>query len=570
MPAPRFRYLTQIAPVLAFGCIANLALGQQAEVQWLSPASGQALDRALADVGAGAQAGAELRLGFGESLELRLEAPLPARSVGVWFLGTPGEAYGELWDGAGQSLGIHPVLIDQDQAPDLVGGERPAGMAQVSGLLHAYEGIAAGLTLTLFGPARLEALAIVWIPPQPVPAFAPPGDGLVEPPADAYPKPLVYSRSTWGANPPNCSASYCNVTHLAVHHSASTADYGVSTWSQAAANVKAIQVYHMASNGWCDIGYNYLIAKQGWIFEGRAGGDDVKGAHDGFNCGSMGVCALGYFHPPYNNLPIATLLNAYAELFAWKCSQKGINPLGSAFYAGFGGSKPTIYGHRDVSATACPGDGLYAQLAALRSSVQQKLTSSGGAAGTLKGVLFNAAIGTSARIAGGTVALGNGQFTTSAVDGYYEFPLPSGSYALGATAPGFAPAASNETVTSGDVWESLGLWPAAGAGAVPTHQLTPLGGNLFSASFQGQPGGPAWLAYNTAPGLPTVPIDTWGQLWPQLAGVQALYLGPVPASGNLTVQLQTPSTPGLLIHTQGLVTWNGLLRFTNGRALKVP
>ncbi len=105
---------------------------------------------------------------------------------------------------------------------------------------------------------------------------------------------------------------------------------------------------------------------------------------------------------------------------------------------------------------------------------------------------------------------------------------------------------------------------------MPSHQLTPLGGNLFSASFQGAPGGPAWLAYNGTPDIPAVPIDTWGKLWPELTNVQALFLGNVPANGNLTVTLQTPSTPGLILHTQGLVTWNGLLRFTNGRALKVP
>ncbi len=558
LPVLRQRALPLLALIGLLPC--NRSAAQEPSVQWYAAESGASLSNQVA-----AQ---PLVLGPGEVLELSLRSPLPARSVGLWYLGTVNESYGELFTQEGTSLGIHPVLHDHDQAAELVGSARPAGQAEVSGLLHAYEGFVAELRLILIGPAYLEALAAVWIPPQPVPQFGPLGDRLEQLIGDVYPKPPVYNRASWGAVANTCALQYCAVTHLAVHHSASTADYAVSTWSQAAANVKAIQLYHQITNGWCDIGYNYLISKQGWIFEGRAGGDDVKGAHDGFNCGSMGVCAMGYFHPPYNNAPSSTLLNAYGELFAWKCSQKGLNPLGSAFYAGLGATKPVIYGHRDVSATACPGDGLYAQIGNIKSTVQQKLVSGGG--GVLKGVIYNASLGTNARIAGATVALGNGQFVTSDSDGSYEFALAPGTYSIAATAPGFQIASSSETVSSGEIWESLGLVPATASQAVPSHQLMPLGGNLFSASLQGVPGAPAWLAYNGTPEIPAVPIDTWGKLWPELTNVQALFLGYVPANGNLTVTLQAPNTPGLIVHTQGLVTWSGLLRFTNGRALKVP
>ena len=54
----------------------------------------------------------------------------------------------------------------------------------------------------------------------------------------------------------------------------------------------------MQSNGWNDIGYNFLVDPFGQIFEGRGGGmtRNVIGAHaEGFNTGSVGVAVLGSY-----------------------------------------------------------------------------------------------------------------------------------------------------------------------------------------------------------------------------------------------------------------------------------
>lgn len=187
------------------------------------------------------------------------------------------------------------------------------------------------------------------------------------PSAGRYDKPPVWARSSWGARPPAGSVTYCSpTTHLCVHHTAGPGDYGASSLAECMANVRSTQAYHMDTQGWVDLGYNIMMCKHGDIFEGRYGGDNVRGAHDGYNCPSLGVGALGYFHPPYSDAPTTALLNAFKELFAWKASQNGLNPYGRTYYSSYGGNMDVIYGHHQVSATACPGDQLIPRLGEIR------------------------------------------------------------------------------------------------------------------------------------------------------------------------------------------------------------
>jgi len=173
------------------------------------------------------------------------------------------------------------------------------------------------------------------------------------------PMPPLVSRTDWGARDPQCSITYCSPwQHVTIHHSAASTDYNAVTLDDCKARVRAHQNYHMDTNGWCDIGYNFLVCKHGDIFEGRE--DSLiyaRGAHDSINCNGLGICALGYFHTPYNDQPTPEMIGSIEAFIAWQWDALGRSPYGTGTYGG--NTENIIGGHRDVSATACPGDIMY-------------------------------------------------------------------------------------------------------------------------------------------------------------------------------------------------------------------
>lgn len=142
-----------------------------------------------------------------------------------------------------------------------------------------------------------------------------------------------------------------------IHHTAGSGDYTTS-YSSAQSKVRGIQNLHMDSNGWCDIGYHFLVSAGGHIFEGRYGsmGSLPQGAHDGVNGNSFGFNWMGYFHPPVNQTPPKAMRDALYAVIAWRMPSSW-SPYGSGSYGG--GSAGYLCGHRDALATACPGDNAY-------------------------------------------------------------------------------------------------------------------------------------------------------------------------------------------------------------------
>jgi hypothetical protein len=191
--------------------------------------------------------------------------------------------------------------------------------------------------------------------------------------------PPIITREEWGASqcPPRAIPSYGDVQVAFVHHTVTANSYGPA---DSAAMVRAICLYHRNSNHWNDIGYNFLVDRYGQVFEGRAGGIDaaVVGAQaQGYNSHSTGIANLGTFSTT-GQTPAG--LDALARLLSWKLAVHAVPPLGTVQVTTTGGSLnrypagarvtlQRISGHRDGDATACPGDGLYAQLPQLRQMV---------------------------------------------------------------------------------------------------------------------------------------------------------------------------------------------------------
>jgi hypothetical protein len=190
------------------------------------------------------------------------------------------------------------------------------------------------------------------------------------------PKPTVSLRAEWGARPPKYEYTLTLANHLAIHHTATVEDWSAETWDDCAARMRAMQAFHMDTRGWNDIGYNYTVCRHGHVFQAREDDDDltdVHGAHDGWNRTSAGISCLGYFHAPYDHQPTEEMLTALTGLLAWIADRRAIDPLGAGLYEPFGAIVDNIYGHREVAATACPGDILFALKEPIRVGVAETI-----------------------------------------------------------------------------------------------------------------------------------------------------------------------------------------------------
>ena len=192
-------------------------------------------------------------------------------------------------------------------------------------------------------------------------------------------KPSIRSRASWGARhcPPRRRPARGSVKAALVHHTVTTNGYGRS---DVPSMILGICRYHRNSNGWDDIGYNFLLDRYGVIWEGRAGGvgSAVVGAQaQGFNAQTTGIANLGT-HTGVRQRAVA--LNAIARLVRWKLPHHGQPTSGRATVVSAGGplsryprgarvSLSRVSGHRDVGRTECPGSALYRQLPDLRRRV---------------------------------------------------------------------------------------------------------------------------------------------------------------------------------------------------------
>ncbi|MEV6078497.1 peptidoglycan recognition protein [Streptomyces sp. NPDC052069] len=210
--------------------------------------------------------------------------------------------------------------------------------------------------------------------------IVPPAPAAVGPAAPrGLPQPVIVSRASWHADeglvkevPRYTGAAKA----VFVHHTGHSNGYDCA---DAPELIRGVQADHVRSEGWDDIGYNFVVDRCGTIYEGRAGGvaRPVRGAHTkGFNADTVGIAALGSFGAG-TTVPKA-LADGIAKVAAWKL-RPGTDPRGtvelvstndeSLYDKGETARLHVISGHRDSYGTRCPGEVLYALLPVLRDKV---------------------------------------------------------------------------------------------------------------------------------------------------------------------------------------------------------
>ncbi|WP_110946275.1 peptidoglycan recognition protein [Streptomyces avicenniae] len=234
---------------------------------------------------------------------------------------------------------------------------------------RAEEGLPEGLSLELIDTGQDPAPEAVTQPQALLPAAAASAE-------HEGPRPPIVIRSGWGADEGLRESGFVytdTVKTVFVHHTAGTNDYACS---EAPSILRGIYRYHVESQGWRDVGYNFFVDRCGTIYEGRAGGvaEPVQGAHTlGFNHNSMGVAVIGTYS---NTKPNKDITDNLSLLTAWKLGLHGGNPEGARNRTSSGGKHAAgttiklnnISGHRDAYNTDCPGGELQAALGTVRST----------------------------------------------------------------------------------------------------------------------------------------------------------------------------------------------------------
>ena len=106
--------------------------------------------------------------------------------------------------------------------------------------------------------------------------------------------PNIISKAGWGGRDPVSTPQQTDssLPFVVIHHGGTQTF--CTTESECAAIVRSYQNYHIDSNGWNDIGYNFLVGEDGNVYEGR--GWNIVGAHaPTYNFNSIGICVIGDF-----------------------------------------------------------------------------------------------------------------------------------------------------------------------------------------------------------------------------------------------------------------------------------
>ena len=154
-----------------------------------------------------------------------------------------------------------------------------------------------------------------------------------------------YDKNTWSSVSARTGGSMKQADGVAIHHTA-TPNAPQSFDAGWLANVERAEM----NQGYSALAYHRMVFQDGSVAGSRDWGT-AGAATGGHNNHTVAVCAAGYYHPDFNDVPSEPLLEAIADEIVWGTLN------------GFISYGATILGHRDWTrgtrwATACPGDGL--------------------------------------------------------------------------------------------------------------------------------------------------------------------------------------------------------------------
>lgn len=154
-------------------------------------------------------------------------------------------------------------------------------------------------------------------------------------------------RAAWAEGNPDPGAldPMGRVTRVTIHHSAVL--FRTVERNATARRIENIRRYHRNDKGWADIAYHFVVDRAGRQWEARD--LDHQGAHAGdfeLNRGNVGIMLLGNFE---SQDPSAEQLVALESLL-------------SELLRTYRVDRSHVFWHRELKATACPGEKLVAWL----------------------------------------------------------------------------------------------------------------------------------------------------------------------------------------------------------------
>ncbi|XP_055742994.1 N-acetylmuramoyl-L-alanine amidase-like [Salvelinus fontinalis] len=160
--------------------------------------------------------------------------------------------------------------------------------------------------------------------------------------------PAIIPRCQWGAAPYRGTPTPLSLplSFMYIHHTYQPGQPCL-TFQQCSADMRSMQRFHQDDRGWDDIGYSFVAGSDGYLYEGR--GWHWQGAHTkGYNSKGYGVSFIGDYT---SSLPSQQTMELVRDRLA-SCAVGGGRLVGNF----------TLYGHRQLVKTSCPGDAFYSEI----------------------------------------------------------------------------------------------------------------------------------------------------------------------------------------------------------------